>query len=200
MKMDGRLMMSLYYIMDNLSRGIDPITNLQISNDMMLTSKVLQGAFAEAANVFKVMSDSIGEDDEIYFVFNSKGRKVPFFFLRQELELIPIVRDEVTISRFTFGVNELIHREGMRKLRATQLTSWLVDHNYLEEIESHSETVYKVSTELGESIGIHAIYKKNAAGEKYVTNTYSIEAQKFLVNIVLPQITRIVDIEPPQLQ
>lgn len=200
MKMDGRLIISLYYIMDNLSRGIDPTTDLQFPNDTMLKSKILRGAFAEAAKVFKTMSDSIGEDDEIYFVFGSKGRKAPFFFLRRELELIPIVSDEVTISRFTFGVNELIHRKGMRKLRATQLTSWLTDHDYLQEIESNSGTIYKVSTELGESIGIRAIYKKNAAGEKYVTNMYSMKAQEFLVNIVLPKIIRIVDIEPPHLQ
>lgn len=196
MRINSTSIASLYFIMDNLSRGINPCDGVQFPYDTTLKSKVLQSAFSESAKIFKALMVSATENDDIIIFNTPTGRKAPFYLLKQELESITTFEDEITISRFTFYINESVHRKGMKKLRATQLTSWLAQHNYLELTELKNAVTCKVSTELGKSIGIHTIYKTNAADNTYVTNTYTKSAQEFLVHTVLPQIVKIIDIKP----
>ena len=76
----------------------------------------------------------------------------------------------------------------MKKLKATQITAWLVAHDYLEEIEVNDGDACKTSTEQGQKIGITSFKKQNSRGNEYITNMYNRGAQEFILNTVLPQI------------
>lgn len=173
-----------------LAEGKDPTSNVAFTEDTILNSKLLQNAFSESASIFEDISAHI---DEINSISTKKvtNHKLPFYLLEEEHTNISISKEPISISRFTYEINNVANRKTMKKLRAVQITEWLTKHQYLEQIAPEYGAEYKVATELGEQLGIHAVHKTNAVGEHYVTNLYNAKAQRFIVEEVLPQLQKV---------
>lgn len=119
------------------------------------------------------------------------NQKLPFHIDNTELENIQLSDTPITISKFVFSINEVYHRQDMKKLKATQITSWLTKQGYLEEIETKDRCICKIATAHGEKIGITSIKKVNSRGEEYITNMYDRDAQKFVLTHVIPQLCKL---------
>lgn len=187
MKLDIENIMTLRTAMESLSYGIDPTSNIEFPDDTILNSNILKLYFSEAAELFALLEANIDKVSHLK-LGNAVSRKIPFHLETNEIGNIQLSDEPITISRFVFLINETCHHQDMKKLKATQITAWLVAHGYLEEIEGNNGDIYKSSTEQGRKIGITSFKKVNSRGDEYVTNTYDRNAQEFILTTVLPQI------------
>lgn len=70
----------------------------------------------------------------------------------------------------------------MKKLRATDITNWLLSQGYLEQREMENGNKYKVATSRGNELGIVNEQHQNSYGNIYSVNLYDENAQKFVVD------------------
>ena len=171
-------------IMKSLSEGVDPTSNIPFPDDTLLNSNLLKKCFGETSEIFSFLEKNIEAINELPHK-KVKNQKNPFFILQQEINTIPISDSPVTISKFVFHINEICKRDTMRKLKATQITSWLTKQGYLEEIVSSNGDVYKTATKHGQALGITSIKKNNSRGKEYTINFYDKSAQKFILSQLL---------------
>lgn len=171
-KYNPEMIAVLAAIMKQLSEGKDPTSGLTFSEDSILNSNILKRAFADTSDILGHVA--------------SKSYKLPFSLTAEEIKRIPISDEPQPISRFVFIINSMVSRPGMRKLYAKQITEKLTELHYLEKVFPKEGREYKIATELGKSLGIHSVHKTNLAGNHYVTNMYDANAQKFIINEIIP--------------
>ena len=70
----------------------------------------------------------------------------------------------------------------MKKIKASQITAWLMKEGYLDEITSDDGKVFKVLTEKSSTIGITAEERKSDYGRIYKVNLYDAEGQRFILD------------------
>lgn len=168
----------LFNIMKQLSEGRDPTSGLEFPNDSVLNSVILKRAFTDTSDI---LADLIGD-------IAKRPYKTPFSLTSEEMDTIPISDEPLPISKFVFIINSTISHPDMRKLYAKQITEKLTQLHYLEKALPENGREYKISTELGRSLGIHSIHKVNSLGNHYVTNLYNAVAQKFIIYELIPQL------------
>lgn len=169
---------ALFDIMKQLSEGRDPTSGIDFPDDSILNSVILKRAFADTSDILA---------DLICYKVN-KPFKIPFSLTMDEMNAIPISDEPLPISKFVFIINSTVSHPDMRKLYAKQLTEKLTQLRYLEKVIPEDGREYKISTELGKSLGICSVHKVNAAGNPYVTNLYDVNAQRFIIYELIPQL------------
>lgn len=180
MKIETKKLSTLIAIMESLSKGTDPTSGVDFSHETILNSPLLNSAFADVAEILRALEE---QDGVIH-----KGRarrKLEFYMTSQEYEAITLSDDAITISKFVHQINEKIHRDTMKKLRATQITEWLVENEYLTEVQLTGEAYSKQATAKGIEAGITSVKKVNSIGVEYITNFYDKSAQAFILHHVL---------------
>lgn len=190
MKLDVENIVALQTVMKSLSQGMDPTSNIAFPDDTILNSKILQSCFLDAYEIFDLLRRNIDAINNLP-LRKAANQKLPFYIDSTELENIQLSDTPITISKFVFSINEIYHRQNMKKLKATQITSWLTEQGYLEEIETRDGCVCKIVTACGEKIGITSMKKVNSRGEEYITNMYDRDAQKFVLTHVIPQLCKL---------
>ena len=190
MKLNVENIIILQTVMKSLSQGVDPTSNIAFPDDTILNSKILQSCFSDACEIFDLLRRNIDAINNLP-LRKATNQKLPFHVDNTELENIQLSDTPITISKFVFSINEVYHRQDMKKLKATQITSWLTKQGYLEEIETKDRCICKIATAHGEKIGITSIKKVNSRGEEYITNMYDMDAQKFVLTHVIPQLCKL---------
>ena len=143
MKLDVENIVTLQTVMKSLSQGIDPTSNIAFPDDTILNSKILQSCFSDAYEIFDLLRRNIDAINNVP-LRKAANQKLPFYIDSTELENIQLSDTPITISKFVFSINEIYHRQNMKKLKATQITSWLTEQGYLEEIETRDGCVCKI--------------------------------------------------------
>ena len=69
----------------------------------------------------------------------------------------------------------------MKKLKASQITNWLMQKGFLTETVSDDGKSFKVLTNTSASIGISSIKKESAYGRIYDVNVYNRDGQKYIL-------------------
>ena len=179
MKLNEQELIHLERIMQMLSEGKDPTSGIVFSNDTILNSDVLKKSFLQTREIFQylircgaptVPSGRRGE------------YKSPFHIFPDEADNIHLSDEPVSISKLTWLINSVVNRPHVKKLKATDITFWLLQNGFLEEKESDDGDTYKTPTERGCALGITSIMKTNSNGIEYALNLYSKDAQKFIVS------------------
>ncbi len=167
--------LALKFYMDCLSIGIDPTCNIAFPDDTVLNNKELQKCFLAVSDVLDnyLKSNISGNRKQNY--------KSAFCIPDCDIEKIPLSSEPISISRFVFLLNESINHRYMKKLKATQITYWLMQNEYLAEAELGDYRSFKFVTKKGESIGIISLPKVNSLGDTYTVNYYNMNAQKFVL-------------------
>lgn len=165
--------------MEKLSESIDPISGLYFSNDTILSNTKLKACFSDVADIL---------DDVLKIGAHSPkvdGRyKYNFDISEEEKGEITISKEPIAISTFVHSINNVIDTTYIKKLRATHITTWLLNRGYLKEVHHEDGKVFRPATEKGNSIGISSIPKTNSYGRKYELNLYDENAQKFILEKV----------------
>jgi hypothetical protein len=145
-----------------------------------LNNKVVKKSFNETAKILEYIIQNI----DVFKKLETKkitNHKRSFNILEKEITSIPISATKTSISQFVYTINDAISHKDMRKLRATQITSWLEQNGFLQTIGSQENGFYKIATRSGNNIGIETDLKKNSIGKDYATNMYDSSAQEFIL-------------------
>lgn len=185
----------LHMVMKDLANGIDPTSNISLPNDTILNSVVLKKYFLEASSIFNYLEQLVDEINQLS-IRKVINKKKPFYLSEDEYTRISISDDAISISKFAFNINSICQRNDMKPLRATQITKWLDSHGYLKLVKCDDDMECRAATKLGNQLGITALSKVNSRGKKYIVNMYDSNAQKFIIDVVLPQISRMVTFLP----
>lgn len=179
MKFNEQELIQLERIMQMLSEGKDPTSGIVFSNDTILNSNVLKKSFSQASEIFRHL---IRCGSPVVPSGRRGEYKSPFHIFPDEAEKISLSDEPVSISKLTWLINSVVDNPHSKKLKATEITFWLLQNDFLETIESDDGDIYKIPTERGCALGITSIVKTNSRGIKYALNLYSKDAQTYIVS------------------
>lgn len=177
--MDREQLIYLQTIMQELSNGVDPTSGIMFEEDTVLNNIILKRAFTATSELLK----SLIQKEKVFASLKTgAGYKMRFHLFPSDVERIEVSEAPITISKLTFSINSVANNAGMKRLNATQITSWLTCNGYLQIEDSNEEHPYKIPTEAGTALGISHEIKRNAAGVEYAVNYYSPKAQEYIIS------------------
>ncbi|MBU3228775.1 hypothetical protein [Clostridium algidicarnis] len=160
-----------------LINNIDPKSKLIIYEDTILKSNYNK----------QLLKDIVALMDEFIF-FNAetnnlnKRRKHGFYITAEKRKQISISQSPISISTFAYIINEFVDNEVMKKVKASEITAWLMEQGYLKEITHEDGKIFKVLTDKASDIGMLKENKTNSFGRNYDINLYSLKAQQFIID------------------
>ena len=153
----------------------DPKSGYKIE-DTILHSKFNKKILLDAASI---IVELLKLDFNPYKI--DKRKKYAFFLSKEQKEKIEISSEPISISMFAYNINEQVDSHRMKKIKAEQITSWLVCKGYLEEYENDDGKKFKVLTSKSASIGITTKERTSIYGNTYPVNLYDENAQNFII-------------------
>ena len=111
-----------------------------------------------------------------------RRKKYAFFLKDEEKSKIDISKEPISISTFTYIINERVDSRKMKKIKAVQITSWLTKKGFLEEIEHSDGRKFKIPTQKAKEIGIISVSQTSESGRVYGVNMYDENAQKYIID------------------
>lgn len=163
----------IYNYLIKLKSGIDPFTDIEV-DDTILRSSSNQKMLTSIIDFIKKI-----KDDNIIALKGDRRVKLDFKLNDEQKKTIEISNNPISISAFVYKINDVIDNTIMKKIRATQITEWLLEHDYL--MIDYEKSKNKIPTKLANNIGISMIDKENNLGERYTVCLYDEYAQKFIL-------------------
>ena len=170
---------------EKMQNGIDPTTDIYFKEDTVLQSTKIKSYNAKVATLIKEVIHVCGGTNT---TFGSSGenrstggkRKIPFSLSEDKIRHYEYSTEQISISALTYQLNSLC-APYMKKIRPTEITTWLQKKGYLETIYTKEGLIYKVATQEGKRLGISNENRINKYGNAYSVNLYNIEAQRFVI-------------------
>ena len=103
-----------------------------------------------------------------------------FEITQAELEKFEFSEKPLMISQITDRINALKTNTSVAKLKATDITEWLLSVGILKVVSLDAKN-YKLPSDIGSEMGISVERRSSSSGE-YSIALYSIEAQKFIID------------------
>lgn len=164
---------NIHLLIDN----IDPQSKISFENDSILTSKFNKNLLREVSELIDLMIRINADPGRI------DNRLKNNFYIPQDVrDKIPLSESPIPVSTFTYTLNEQIDTVVVKKLQATQITSWLYKQGYLSEIEHEDGKRFKVLTKKSPSIGLSSREMTNSFGRQYSVILYNTVAQKYIID------------------
>lgn len=161
---------------DYLIEEIDPQTGYKV-DDTVLKSKNNKRILR---NVSELIDRLLVLDVNPFYI--DKRKKYAFYISESDIKKIELSDEPITISRFTYTINASIDSRKMKKIKASQITEWLMKMGFLSDTISEDGKHFKVLTEKSATIGISSIKKESAYGRVYDVNLYNRDAQKYILS------------------
>ena len=145
------------------------INNIKLNNSVVIEK--------ESNNTY--LLEEIDEiiEEYIELLKMKHKKKLPFYISNKDRETIDISKIPISISKFSYILNDNINDNAMKKIKGSEITDWLMSKGYLK-----GNLGVKEITEEGIKIGIFKEYRLGKEGEKYSVNLYNIQAQKFIID------------------
>jgi len=145
------------------------INNIKLNNSVVIEK--------ESNNTY--LLEEIDEiiEEYIELLKMKHKKKLPFYISNKDRESIDISETPISISKFSYILNNDINDNIMKKIRGSEITDWLMSKGYLK-----GNLGVKEITEEGIKIGIFKEYRLGKEGEKYSVNLYNNQAQKFIID------------------
>lgn len=160
-----------------LLEGIDPQSKLRFENDSILESKYNKNLLREVCELIDLMIKINAAPSKI-----DNRYKEDFHIPKDIRDEIPLSESPIPVSTFTYTLNAQVDTVFVKKLRATQITSWLYLQGYLSEVEHEDGKRFKVLTDTSHLIGLTSKEMMNSFGRKYSVILYNTDAQKFVID------------------
>ena len=130
--------------MDLLSRGIDPISQMEVGPVSIVAEPRLQKCFAFVSNILEellanggyvALSDEGPDAPDIDSVpqYDLVRRKVPFRLSQEQRRDVYITKNPIAPSTFISHINRVIDGEAMEKLSFKRINAWLLKNDYVTE-------------------------------------------------------------------
>ena len=111
----------------------------------------------------------------------NKNGILPFRTSSEQLSDFPYSDEPVSVSMLTTEINDAVSDGSRRKLRATDVTDWLVTAGVLEPKEMNGKNS-KAPTAEGEELGLTVEHRVSKNGDGYDVVLYDRNAQEYVVN------------------
>lgn len=164
---------------DKLARGIDPLTDTEIPEDSALNQ-------VRISRCLYYVSDILGRVIENDGHVGPKPKQIlrEFSITPEILARVPISQEPIRVTQLVQIIADTINDTGMRKLKTTVITDWLMDTGFLVKQDLPEGKTIRVPTPNGNRIGIFLQSRQGQYGE-YNAVFYSAEAQKFILDNLL---------------
>lgn len=104
----------------------------------------------------------------------------PFEITQAELAKFEFSETPLMISQITDRINALKTNTSAAKLKATDITEWLLSVGILKVVSQDAKN-YKLPSDIGSEMGI-SVERRNSSNGEYRIALYNIEAQKFIID------------------
>ena len=159
-----------------MANGINPLTGEMVSeNDTLNNIQISRCLFF----VSGILRDVIDEDGKVNR--KTKSKKPVFYITDEELNSFSFPYDTTTITAFANAINAHINDEKRTKLKYKDIASWLIDKDYLKEIEI-AGSKKKVPSEAGTNIGITTELRTYDNGNEALVVQLDRQAQRFILD------------------
>lgn len=154
-----------------LSQGIDPLTDEPAAENDIIRQPRIQNCLAYVAVYLK---NGISEDKGPEAKRSHRGA---FYITEEEKSALFSVESRVYLKDMADLINSVAAKEGCYKFQPKWLNDYLLSIGMLQ-----IKNGYKVPTEEGLKIGITPIRKVSEKIGEYYVNTFSTEAQQFIMD------------------
>ena len=162
---------------EKLANGIDPLTETEITDDSVINNVRISRCLFYVSGVLEKVIENGGE------VKKTVVRAKAFAITDEQLQRVEVSEDAVGISIIAKRI-EAVLDEGVKKVSASRITTWLLNEGYLSEfIRGNKKN--KEATQKGESIGIFTVDAVSLNGVPYRKTIYNADAQQFVINNIL---------------
>lgn len=161
--------------LDQLSRGVDPITQEPLAQADPLAAERLQKCFAYVSGILGQVITNGGR------IVSHRTKRPSFSITQEALAQVALSETPIPIRAFAANVNVCIDTEVCRPLAPVTVTNWLVEEGYLTEITRAQNKRMRVASPLGQSMGITSEERVSREGTPFMLNLYNEKAQRFLL-------------------
>ena len=170
MEKEEKLLLADEYI-SSLAKGLHPITKAVLPEDSVINDvKILRCLYF----VSEAIKEAMNCDKK------KAERKKPFSISQNEISRFKISNGEITIFAIVRKLNELKNDENMVKLTSKPITQWLLNCDFLQEVEENGKTV-KRPTESGKSMGM-SVRRMITDYGFFNAVVYNSKAQQFILD------------------
>lgn len=162
-------------MLEQLANGIDPVSGQPAKEDDCINQvQVVRCLFQAAGVLGRVIGDcEAGERQQE----TKPSGTYPWLVHRR----IPVSDTPVTVSEITGRINELTEGEEGRKIKAADITSFLMERGFLEVVQEGEGSCAKRPTEKGRELGISVQERTGRIGPYRVT-VYDADAQRYIMD------------------
>lgn len=161
--------------LDQLSQGVDPITQELLPRENPLAAAHLQNYFAYVSDILCQVIANGGR------VVTQHNKKPPFYISDEDAAQVTVTKWPISIKLFVASVNACVDTRAYSRLPSVLVTDWLMDEGYLIDVINERNRYERVTTPLGQSVGIRSEDRVTRAGVPFVMNLYDTDAQRFLL-------------------
>lgn len=162
---------------DKLANGVDPITGSDVSDDSVINNVRISRCLFYVSGVLQKVIENGGE------VKKTVIKGLPFRITDEQIGMIEISEAPVGVSIIAKRIAAVLD-EGVKKVSASKISTWLVNEGYLVENIRAGERS-KETTEKGEAIGIFTVDGTSLSGREYKKNIYNADAQRFIISNIV---------------
>jgi len=158
---------------EKMANGINPLTDENVpDNDIINNVRISRCLFYINGVLGEVLSNG--------GITNNKTKKIPFNISKEEINKYQYSDEDLSISKIVKRINELVSKENMTKLKATEVCNWLINIGLMMEGTLYGKKV-KRPTEKGKIIGMYVEHRIGTHGD-YDIILYKKGAQKFIID------------------
>lgn len=156
---------------DKMANGVNPLTDGQIREDDFINNVRIARCLFYVSDILNKVIQNGGV----------VGVKAKFSISDEQLKDFQFSEKPISISEVTNRINALKHSNAMRSLSNTKISSWLVNHGFLEIYENEKGQKTKRPTKQGQGIGISLEQREGTSGI-YSVPVYHFAAQRFIID------------------
>lgn len=160
--------------MDKLARGINPITDQEMPEDSVLNHVRL-------ARCFFYVSDVLGQVIANGGAIGEKPKLTPFAIAMDQIRNVQISQEPIRVTQLVDRISEAVGDPGMKKLKITVITDWLLEKGFLEKQTDPDGKNRRIPTRNGLMIGLSTQTRQGQYGE-YQAVFYNSDAQQFVLD------------------
>lgn len=160
---------------DKLANGINPLNDLPAADSDVINNIRISRCLFYVSDILRQVIESNGVQSK------EKSTKKPFFLSVDSRKQFSFSATPISISEITKRINDLVDVDTYKKLKHTDITSWLIEINALEVCSIADGKTVKRPTEQGKALGISTEKRIGRNGE-YTVVLYNQETQQFILD------------------
>lgn len=160
---------------DKLANGINPLDDLPVGDSDVINNLRISRCLFYISDILRQVIENNGVKRKV------KAAKSTFSIPAGRMEKFKFSNMPISISEITKRLNDLADLNTCKKLKHTDITSWLIKIDALKAYPTSDGKTVKKPTEKGETLGISTEMRVGSNGE-YIVVIYNRMAQQFILD------------------